>query len=603
MPENHELDSYGIQASAEGSSSSRPLLSRDPSPPPSPSRRGRPYPVASHGYPSIHSTYRRLWKPIVILSIPFLLVFLYSLVHPHVKGLPPLPKISITSGGAVSQPYYEEKIVQDCICGATDEGKRLCSLYHEEGLRNSRLIEGTGARIRKVLQKARNGEKIKIGVLGGSVSACHGVHPSDRFPQGDPAGPGCYTSLLMEWFKKTFPDADHEFMNGAIGGMDSSYYAFCGTHHIAADSDLIILEFDVNDQNDVLYETFFDQLLRALSEFQNEPAILILGAWAPQIAQDQGYGDPQVVHSPIALYYDVPYLSMKRVLFSHYLRYPHSTAKTFFQPDLLHPNARGHRILSDLLIAYLDSELCMLSKYGLPIAPPSQDIISTTRRFTDLIDVAFPLDTPHLVDPATPPEGWEETFKTEPLEALSRERRLFAVLPTPYSVPPVGMFTPLRDVVNPTNDDPITGEHITTIAQPRLFCADANDKKNPMKPTQADGWEPFAWNGEKHYWVSHKSGSRIRVDIKVNAGKVAVYYFRSQHYNLGDAKCWVDDNEKGAVTLSGYWTKQYNVAVAAYIDEKVTPGDHYVICEVLDSTSHPTNPEAHHFRLTAVMAT
>lgn len=168
MPENHELDSYGIQASAEGSSSSRPLLSRDPSPPPSPSRRGRPYPVASHGYPSIHSTYRRLWKPIVILSIPFLLVFLYSLVHPHVKGLPPLPKISITSGGAVSQPYYEEKIVQDCICGATDEGKRLCSLYHEEGLRNSRLIEGTGARIRKVLQKARNGEKIKIGVLGGS---------------------------------------------------------------------------------------------------------------------------------------------------------------------------------------------------------------------------------------------------------------------------------------------------------------------------------------------------------------------------------------------------------------------------------------------------
>lgn len=43
--------------------------------------------------------------------------------------------------------------------------------------------------------------------------------------------------------------------------------------------------------------------------------------------------------------------------------------------------------------------------------------------------------------------------------------------------------------------------------------------------------------------------------------RVAVYYYRSQHYNLGDAKCWVDDNESGAVNLSGYWTKQYNVAV------------------------------------------
>lgn len=42
---------------------------------------------------------------------------------------------------------------------------------------------------------------------------------------------------------------------------------------------------------------------------------------------------------------------------------------------------------------------------------------------------------------------------------------------------------------------------------------------------------------------------------------VAVYYYRSQHYDLGNAKCWVDDNENGAVELEGYWTKQYNVAV------------------------------------------
>jgi hypothetical protein len=40
-----------------------------------------------------------------------------------------------------------------------------------------------------------------------------------------------------------------------------------------------------------------------------------------------------------------------------------------------------------------------------------------------------------------------------------------------------------------------------------------------------------------------------------------VYYYRSQHYHLGDAKCWVDDNERGAVMLKGYWAKQYNVAV------------------------------------------
>jgi hypothetical protein len=30
------------------------------------------------------------------------------------------------------------------------------------------------------------------------------------------------------------------------------------------------------------------------------------------------------------------------MVFDHYLRYPQSMAKTFFQPDMLHPNARGH---------------------------------------------------------------------------------------------------------------------------------------------------------------------------------------------------------------------------------------------------------------------
>jgi hypothetical protein len=78
-----------------------------------------------------------------------------------------------------------------------------------------------------------------------------------------------------------------------------------------------------------------------------------------------GYADPQMVHLPIAHYYDIPYISyallvpadkrrrlradrkgadvrMKRMVFDHYLRYPQSLAKAFFQPDMLHPNARGH---------------------------------------------------------------------------------------------------------------------------------------------------------------------------------------------------------------------------------------------------------------------
>ncbi len=60
------------------------------------------------------------------------------------------------------------------------------------------------------------------------MSACRGVHPSPDHPEGDPAGPGCYTSVLHEYLKETFPESDVQLYNGALGGMDSSYYAFCG---------------------------------------------------------------------------------------------------------------------------------------------------------------------------------------------------------------------------------------------------------------------------------------------------------------------------------------------------------------------------------------
>jgi hypothetical protein len=79
-----------------------------------------------------------------------------------------------------------------------------------------------------------------------------------------------------------------------------------------------------------------------LLEFESQPAIVILGSWAPQVAQDQGYGDPQIVHLPIATYYDIPYISLKRLIFNHYTRFPQSTVKTFWLRDQLHPNARGH---------------------------------------------------------------------------------------------------------------------------------------------------------------------------------------------------------------------------------------------------------------------
>lgn len=232
-----------------------------------------------------------------------------------------------------------------------------------------------------------------------------------------------------------------------------------------------------------------------------------------------GYGDPQIVHVPIALYYDIPYLSLKRLIFDHYTRFPHSTAKNFFLSDKLHPNARGHRVLADLLIAYLESELCMLHHYGLPVVPSVEETIATTEPASSLVDVPFPFQIDRSVDWSEVPAEWETTFDKGKLAALGEERRHFALPQTPYSVPFFTTFKPLSEVLDPDVADPATPDHIMKFPQPTLYCADANDPEHPMKPTEHEGWEAWDWRGEKHYWVSSTVGARIRVEIQVAAGR------------------------------------------------------------------------------------
>lgn len=141
--DDHELSSYAP---------SHPLLSNDTPAPPA--RRKR----------QTRST--RWWKPIAVISVPIVLILIYAVVHPHVPGLPALPRVVIQGSEPARVPYYSED--SECTCGHTREGERLCEVYHREALRSTRLVQGTGARIRRILLAAREGKALKIGILGGS---------------------------------------------------------------------------------------------------------------------------------------------------------------------------------------------------------------------------------------------------------------------------------------------------------------------------------------------------------------------------------------------------------------------------------------------------
>ena len=77
-------------------------------------------------------------------------------------------------------------------------------------------------------------------VLTRAVSACVGAGD-------DPIGEKCYPHKFFNWWNTIFPHPANELTNGATKKTDSAYYAYCNSHHLPDQSDLVILEFDAAD--------------------------------------------------------------------------------------------------------------------------------------------------------------------------------------------------------------------------------------------------------------------------------------------------------------------------------------------------------------------
>jgi hypothetical protein len=226
--------------------------------------------------PLIGPILRRGWKLVLALSLPILLITLYSLAHDGVDGLPSLPKISVhydysdasewpTAGAGASRPGDSMALAQgasggSCTCGATDDGKRMCEVYGAEGLERSRLVQGSGARMKRMLARAQAGKDIKIGVLGGSgeqpraqsrraaliiysVGVSRGAPSYRRVPQGRQSRCGVLYDTRHGLVLEDFPAVkggveqwrgwgDRFEVSGAsynlVKAHTNSYHSFCG---------------------------------------------------------------------------------------------------------------------------------------------------------------------------------------------------------------------------------------------------------------------------------------------------------------------------------------------------------------------------------------
>ena len=114
---------------------------------------------------------------------------------------------------------------------------------------------GNWYRIKKVMRKAKSGEPITVGFLGGSITqGCLSSTPET-----------CYAYLVYEWWKKQFPDTSVTYVNAGIGGTTSQFGVARAdsdllSHHI----DFSVVEFSVNDDDNAHFLETYEGLIRHL---------------------------------------------------------------------------------------------------------------------------------------------------------------------------------------------------------------------------------------------------------------------------------------------------------------------------------------------------
>ena len=208
----------------------------------------------------------------------------------------------------------------------------LCSSY------NSAAQGADMSRIYKAMDKGRNGEDIKIGVIGGSITEGYAASNENNR----------WANLMSDWWKNTFPESNVVLVNAGWGGTGSDI----GTHRLREDLlvhelDFFVIEFSVNDSEGELALKMMEGMLQQGLTAQSYPGIMLL-----MLKQSNGT-TAQESHKPVAQHYGVPYVSFADLIEARLAQDGVDINDIFI--DGLHPNDTGMAYISQFIHEKLDS--------------------------------------------------------------------------------------------------------------------------------------------------------------------------------------------------------------------------------------------------------
>ncbi len=253
----------------------------------------------------------------------------------------------------------EPEVTEEPVEKAADLTLETDYLTDEMYERATQFLEGDLTRLAKAMRKAQSGEEITIGVIGGSITEKYSASSYEK----------CYASYVQKWWEERFPDTEVNFINAGIGGTSS----YLGVHRadedlLYAKPDVVIVEFSVNDGNDMFFKKSYDNLVRKILFEEQEPAVMLLFT-----TQENGT-NAQENDSLIGFKYHLPMLSYANAVL------PSIEAGEFtwadISPDNVHPNDRGHAIIGEIVYRYLNDVYARLDDISEEVTPFNEKAVT-----------------------------------------------------------------------------------------------------------------------------------------------------------------------------------------------------------------------------------
>ncbi len=206
--------------------------------------------------------------------------------------------------------------------------------WYQQMVETSVLSAGTNGRLEKVLDRMKKGETVTVALIGGSVTEGAGAAKYDE----------CYADRFVKSLQESYPKADIRYVNAGLGGTPSSLGIIRYERDIIIDGvepDLVVIEFAVNDWEEVTGGRAYESMIRKVMEADNDPAVVLL------FSVFQSKWNLQDNYIKMGELYGLPMVSIKDAIEKPYADGKLTDAKFF--ADEYHPTSYGHEIMADCL--------------------------------------------------------------------------------------------------------------------------------------------------------------------------------------------------------------------------------------------------------------